>query len=157
MKVTEKDIIQMAQTLRDEENQQLKPRSWNNPRRHLPLWIASVSAAAVVGFVLGVFVTSHTQTEVPLLAKADTIYVEVPASMPDTATAIIESIPATTDTPTGYQQSTNQRKVNKVRTNREQGRGVRKQAATRHSPIPEREMGRSVAEDRIRYDLLAHY
>ncbi len=129
MKITEKDIYRTAQLLRDEENEQLHVRPWRRNRRfHIPTWLVAVPAAAVLGFILGIWTRTPIQSDAPLTALVDTVYIKVHDStvVPDTATTI-----------------TSQKISDKKRT--------KYKTAGRQQPSHQ---GKSIADDHIRYDLL---
>ena len=89
MKLTDQTIIDSARRQRDATNEQLTVRPWTGDRHrfHMPLWLVSIPAAALIGFFFG---TSIRQSSTPtslLTAKADTVYItrEVPVPQkPDT-------------------------------------------------------------------------
>ena len=132
MKIDEKDIVRVAQELRDETNQQLHVHPW--PRRHqfqFSTWLAAVPAAAIIGFVLGIWTNRHTQAELPLTALADTVYVMVKeaSASPDTTPSISTPLPPQP----AYRQ-------------------VRSSKGSKQKR--ENHIGQPVMNDRIRYDLL---
>ena len=133
MKIDNKDIVRMAQKLRDEENEQLHIRPWS--RRHRfrpPAWLTAVPAAAVVGFLLGIWTNSHLRTvENGLTALAPTVYVFANDTAATTPIALSAPSPLPTPTPTH---------VSKSRSNRHEAPAVT-------TPQP-------VMNNRIRYDLL---
>jgi len=131
MKINEEDIIRAACQLRDEDNEQLYVRPWNRRRRfHIPAWLAAVPAAAVVGFVLGVW-TNAAQKDAPsLTALVDTVYITVPDRTTSCDTSVSISpvqVPTTLQKPQPHR------------------------AAKMDVPVA---VGKSVADDMIRYDLL---
>ncbi|MBO4826376.1 MAG: hypothetical protein J5506_03940 [Prevotella sp.] len=133
MKITEQDIIRTARKLRDEENQQLQVRTkFNNgrPHRHFPAWLAAVPAAAVIGFMLGIWTKSNLQNDSPLTAIVDTVYIKVhdEPTTPDTAVHVEVSQKAPTV------------------------KRVRHSTAVRHEQ--KSVSGKPMADDNIRYDLL---
>lgn len=132
MKISNKDIVRAAQELRDEENQQLRVRSWISHRHfRFPAWLAAIPAAAVIGFFFGVWTNSQTKSEQPLTALVDTVYVtikETPTT-PDTIQSVSTSAPT---------QSEN--------------RQVRSTKSSQ--PKHEHHIGQSMLNDKIRYDLL---
>ena len=133
MRIDNRDIISTARKLRDEENSQLHVRPWGR-RRHfsVPAWLVAVPAAAIVGFVFGVWTNSRQQADAPLTAMADTVYITVrePAATPDTVHRA-DGAHATAAQPARRDES--------------------------HKPaLPKRrqDVGQPVANDQIRYDLL---
>ena len=83
MKINDQDIVRVAQELRDEENSKLHIRPWKKHRHfQLPKWLVAVPAAAIVGFVLGLWTQAYKQSDAPLTALVDTIFIEVPAPKP---------------------------------------------------------------------------
>lgn len=131
MKITDQDIIRTARELCDEQNEQLHVGSWSRRHHfHVPTWLVAIPAAAIIGFVLGIWTKSHTLTDAPLTALTDTIYIKVrdTAVSPDTAI----HVSASKKEPT----------VKQVRT------------TTAYRKNPPVTTGRSVTDDKIRYDLL---
>ena len=131
MKITDQDIIQTARQLCNEQNEQLHVGSWSRRHYfHVPTWLVAIPAAAIIGFVLGIWTKSHTLTDAPLTALTDTIYIKVrdTAVSPDTAI----HVSASKKEPT----------VKQVRT------------TTAYRKNPPVTTGRSVTDDKIRYDLL---
>ena len=69
MKITDQEIIRTARQLRDEDNSQLHVKPWQ-PRRHfqMPTWLVAVPAAAIIGFLLGLWTKGDADKDVPLTA-----------------------------------------------------------------------------------------
>ena len=133
MKIDNQDIIRTAQQLRDEENEQLDIRPWNRHRSHfrIPSWLVAIPAAVFIGFILGIWTKSSNQSEVPLTAHVDTVYIKVGNPQPQQ-----DSLPQViTATQTSDVSKPAPKRVNRPSTTK---------AVT----------GRSVADDQIRYDLL---
>lgn len=130
MKIDNQDIIRTAQQLRDEANEQLDIRPWNRHRSHfrIPSWLVAIPAAAFVGFILGIWTKSSNQQDTPLTALVDTVYIKVPTPQP-------QPVLQTTPTVQPAAQTTVQK------------RSIRR--TPQHKAI-----GRPVADDQIRYDLL---
>ena len=128
MRITDQDIINTAQQLRDEENEQLHVRPVFNRAKsyRIPAWLVAVPAAAFVGFLLGLWTKGGTDYQQPLLAMTDTVYIKVKDTSPNADTTI-HSIP---------QQVVVAERPHKT---------IRPRAAVHSHPI---------AEDKIRYDLL---
>ena len=127
MKITDQDIIRAARQLRDDENGQLRVTPWHRDRRfRVPSWLVAIPAAAFLGFLLGIWFDSESNGNVPLTAMADTVYVKViePSVSADT---VMHAAP----------QPVNVRP-----------KGHRVKRSTHPSS------GQSIAEDKIRYDLL---
>ena len=136
MKIDNLDIIRTARQLRDEENEQLHVSPWNRHRHfHVPTWLVAIPAAAIIGFILGLWTQSNSHSDVPLTALVDTVYIKVPTPQPQ-QDSVVQAIPVTT-TPTVTKPSPRQT----VRT-------------TSTSNPTQKEYGRPVADDHIRYDLL---
>ena len=136
MKIANQDIIRTARQLRDEENAELHVSPWSRHRHfHVPTWLVAIPAAAIVGFVLGLWTQANSLSDVPLTALVDTVYIKVPSPQPQ-QDSVVQAIPVTS-TPT----------VTKT--------GPRQTARTASSSNPsQKEYGRPVADDHIRYDLL---
>ena len=136
MKIDNQDIIRTARQLRDEENAELHVSPWSSHRHfHVPTWLVAIPAAAIVGFVLGLWTQANSLGDVPLTALVDTVYIKVPSPQPQ-QDSVVQAIPVTS-TPT----------VTKT--------GPRQTARTASSSNPsQKEYGRPVADDHIRYDLL---
>ncbi len=132
MKIDNKDIVRMAQKLRDEENEQLNVRPWSRrPRFCVPAWLAAVPAAAIVGFLLGIWTNSHLRTvETGLTALVDTFYITMKDTAANVDTALSAPPPLLRPTP----------------------KHVRKSRNTRHEAPAA--TGQPIMSDRIRYDLL---
>jgi hypothetical protein len=136
MKIDNQDIIHTAHQLRDVENELLHVSPWNRHRHfHVPTWLVAIPAAAIIGFVLGLWTQANTNSDTPLTALVDTVYIKVPTPQPQ-QDSMTESTPAASApavTKTALKQS--------VRT------------ASSANPT-QKEYGRPVADDHIRYDLL---
>ena len=136
MKIDNQDIIRTARQLRDEENEQLHVSLWSHHRHfHVPTWLVAIPAAAIIGFVFGLWTQANSHSDVPLTALVDTVYIKVPTPQPQ-QDSVVQAIP-TTSTTTVTKPSPRQT----VRT------------ASSSNPT-QKEYGRSVADDHIRYDLL---
>ena len=131
MKITDQDIIRTARELCDEQNEQLHVGSWSRRHYfHVPTWLVAIPAAAIIGFVIGVWTQSNSTTDEPLTALTDTIYIKVreTAASSDTANHVVASKTAPT--------------IKRVKT------------TTTSRKNPSITTGRSVTDDKIRYDLL---
>lgn len=136
MKIDNQDIIRTARQLRDEENAELYVSPWNRHRHfHVPTWLVAIPAAAIIGFVLGLWTQANSHSDVPLTALVDTIYIKVPSPQPQ-QDSVAQVFPATS---THAAKSDSKQKT--VRT------------ASSANPT-QKEYGRPVADDHIRYDLL---
>ena len=127
MKITDQDITRAARQLRDEGNEQLHVTSWHRQHRfRVPSWLVAIPAAAFLGFLLDIWFDGETKSDMPLTAMTDTVYVKVtePTVNADTVTHA-EPQPINVRT-----------KASKVK------------RSSHHSS------GQSLAEDKIRYDLL---
>ena len=138
MRVDNQDIIRTVRQLRDEENQQLNVHPWNRRRRHfhMPAWLVAIPAAAIVGFLFGIWTQNASQSDSPLTALIDTVYIKVPVpqSSKDSAfQAIPEKQAPVVTSPTATKPVVRPSTPN---------------------PRPRPAVGRSVANDNIRYDLL---
>ena len=132
MKIEDKDIFRTARQLRDEQNAQLHVRPWNRHRHfHIPTWLVAVPAAAIIGFVLGIWTNSNNSKDVPLTALVDTVYIKTPE--------IIKEPEPITHTDSKQQKTVTVRPTAVTTTIREE------QPAT---------IGHPIADDKIRYDLL---
>ena len=136
MKIDNQDIIRTARQLRDEENAELHVSPWNHHRHfHVPTWLVAIPAAAIIGFVLGLWTQANSHSDVPLTALVDTVYIKVPSSQPQ-QDSVVQVVPAT---------STHAAKPDPKQ----------KTVRTAASANPtQKEYGRPVADDHIRYDLL---
>lgn len=135
MKIDNQDIIRTARQLRDEENAELHISPWNRHRHfHVPTWLVAIPAAAIIGFVLGLWTQANTNSDVPLTALVDTVYIKVPSPQPQ-QDSVVQVFPATS-TPAAKPEP--------------------KQTVRTASPAnsTQKEYGRPVADDHIRYDLL---
>ena len=92
-------------------------------------------AAAIIGFVLGLWTQANSHSDVPLTALVDTVYIKVPSPQPQ-QDSVVQVVPAT---------STHAAKPDPKQ----------KTVRTAASANPtQKEYGRPVADDHIRYDLL---
>ena len=136
MKIDNQDIIRTARQLRDEENAELHVSPWNRHRHfHVPTWLVAIPAAAIIGFVLGLWTQANSHSDVPLTALVDTVYIKVPSPQPqqDSVAQAMPTPTATAATKTPPKQT----------------------VCTAPSSNPtQKEYGRPVADDHIRYDLL---
>ena len=136
MRIDNKDIVRMAQKLRDEENRQLNVSPvFQHPRpraSHYSLFTkAAIPAAAVIGFLLGLWTNSHLRTvETGLTALVDTVYVTVNETAATVDTALSAPQPLSLPAPRHIKKS----------------RSTRKDTAAA--------IGLPMMSDRIRYDLL---
>lgn len=136
MKIDNQDIIRTARQLREEENAELHVSPWNRHRHfHVPTWLVAIPAAAIIGFVLGLWTQANNNSDVPLTAFVDTVYIKVPTPQPQ-QDSVAQALPATS-TPTATKPAPKQT----VRT-------------TSASAPSRKTVGRPVADDHIRYDLL---
>ena len=151
MKIDNQDIIRSARQLRDEENEQLHVSPWNRHRHfHIPTWLVAIPAAAVIGFIFGLWTQSRHQNDNPLTALVDTVYIEVPAPQPahDTASQDATSQDAMPQAILATSTSTAATPASAASVHR---------SAVSTSPSKDRSqqsLGRPVADDHIRYDLL---
>ena len=96
MRINDQDIARVAQELRDEENEQLHVHPWSRQRRfRMPAWLAAIPAAAVAGFLLGIWTSSRPESGLKMTALTDTVYVTVkePTAHPDTMQAVSKEAP----------------------------------------------------------------
>jgi hypothetical protein len=148
MKIDQQDIIDTARQLRDEENDQLHVRPWSRHRRsHIPTWLVAVPAAAIIGFIIGLWTKDSIQSGSPLTALADTVYIEVPAPQPPQDSIVQEAIPAVTTSPI----TTPTASMSQSAVSNPSPRQVRQSSAP---TTPQQPVGRPVTDDHIRYDLL---
>ena len=129
MKINNDEIARMAQRLSNESNEQQNVAPWRSPNhRHFPGWIVTIPAAMMIGFFFGVWTNSHLQSDAPMMAMTDTVYIRVT----DTATTLdtAQAIQMPQATPTAAPTKKN-----------------RNVAPTHHTAQP-------MASDKIRYDLL---
>ncbi|MBQ7571516.1 MAG: hypothetical protein IJT19_04685, partial [Bacteroidaceae bacterium] len=95
MKIDNQDIIRTARQLRDEENAELHVSPWNRHRHfHVPTWLVAIPAAAIIGFVLGLWTQANSHRDVPLTALVDTVYIKVPSPQPQ-QDSVVQVVPAT--------------------------------------------------------------
>ena len=132
MKIDNQDIIRTARQLRDEQNQEQNVRQWHRHRHfQVPAWLVAIPAATIIGFILGLWTQPRMQTDEPLTALIDTVYIKIheTGSRQDSAAKTVPTV------------------INPAREHvlRPSTKSRRKQQAT----------GRPVADDHIRYDLLA--
>ena len=139
MKTDNETIARMARRLRDEENAQLHVAPWQRRHRHfhVPAWLVGLPAAALVGFLFGLWTNRKAPSSGPLTALVDTVYVTVekPSTPNDTAVSMQANAPVTQ--PVAHPTALS-----------------RHRKASRSFQSASTTTGRSVADDRIRYDLL---
>jgi len=135
MKIDNQDIIRTARQLRDEENAELHVSPWSRHRHfHVPTWLVALPAAAIIGFVLGLWTQVNTNGDTPLTALVDTVYIKVPTPQPH-QDSVAQAVPVTMTTVTKP--------------------SPRQTVRTISASAPSRKtVGRPVADDHIRYDLL---
>ena len=132
MKIENKDIIRTAQQLREEQNAQLHVRPWNRHSHfHIPSWIVAVPAAAIIGFVLGIWTNDNSPKESQLTALVDTVYIKVPEKVKEPNT-IVQTDIKQKEAPTIKPKPANSSAIH----------------------IRPTTVGHSIADDKIRYDLL---
>lgn len=142
MKIDNQDIICTAQELRDEENRQLHVSPWNHHHRvHIPTWLVAIPAAAIIGFVLGIWTQASSQTDTAQTALVDTVYIKEPA-MPSLQDSVIQDCSAAVQTSDASTPIASTPVARPTATN----------PSAKGRLLPS--SGRSVAEDHIRYDLL---
>jgi hypothetical protein len=137
MKIDNQDIIRTVRQLRDKENEQLHVSPWNRHHRvHIPAWLVAIPAAAIIGFVLGIWTQADSKGDSTLTALVDTVYIKVPVT-PSSQDSVIPNHTAAAQKPVVSTPLTKPA----ARTPSAKGR-----------LLPS--SGRSVADDHIRYDLL---
>lgn len=128
MKINNQDIVRAARQLRDEENEELHIRPWSRHRHfRIPAWLVTMPAAVIVGFFLGLWTQAYKQNKTPLTALVDTIYIEVPTSERPQQEPTPGAIPAAANP--ALRPSASHRRLQPT-------------------------LGRPLANDNIRYDLL---
>ncbi|MBQ7422845.1 MAG: hypothetical protein IJV27_12005 [Prevotella sp.] len=84
MKITEREIIESARRLREQENQSMPVRPWNRRHFRVPDWLVALPAAVLVGFIAGVAVSKNLSDDEPTAAlmatKTDTVYIQQPSA-----------------------------------------------------------------------------
>ena len=138
MKIDNQDIIRTAQQLRDEDNQQLHVSPWNRQHRHfhVPTWLVAIPAAAIIGFVIGIWTQADSKGNSTLTALVDTVYIKVPIS-PSSQDSVIPNHTTAAQKPVVSTPVT---------------RPTASTPSSKGRLLPS--SGRSVADDHIRYDLL---
>ena len=120
----------------DEQNTGLHVTPWKRHRHfHVPTWLVAIPAAAIIGFVLGVWTQANNNSDTPLTTLVDTVYIKVPVTHPH-QDSVAQAIPAISAP---------------AITRRSPKQTVRTTSAS--APSTET-FGRPVADDHIRYDLL---
>ena len=133
MKIDNQDIIRTIRQLRDEENTELHVSSWNRHHHHfhVPTWLVAIPAATIIGFVLGIWTNVNNPKEAQLSSLVDTVYIKVPEKVKEPETIVQPNI------------------------NKKEAPTIKPKATTssaRH--IRPTIIGHSIADDKIRYDLL---
>ena len=154
MKITDQDIIRTAKNLRDEENEQLHVAPWHsNSRFHVPAWLVAVPAAAIIGFLFGLWVNSASKPDAPLTAMTDTVYIKV--NVPAGTESLTPNPSPTREGSRSTLQKENANTHASSKASPSRGKGYGSATERREwlegasSPT-----GRSIADDKIRYDLL---
>lgn len=142
MKIDHQTIINAARRQREQDETTIDVPRWRTARRHplaVPAWLVALPAAAVAGFLFGLFVRQPLSSDQPLTALVDTIYVtrEVPANAAEPPSRLPQKEEQTP--PTVVKSSKPARKASPVREDR-----VEADAPT----------GRNVSEDGINYSML---
>ncbi len=128
MKITEREIFRTAQQLRDEENKELQVRPWQRRSRfHVPLWLVVMPVAMLVGFVMGMWANSSMSVQQPLTALVDTVYVQVPGPQLPPDTVYVE-VPVSMPTRAIAQQSSSQSQSKPARAIAQQQSGSQTQS-----------------------------
>ena len=156
MKIDNQDIIRAARQLRDEENEQLNVRPWNSHRSHfhVPTWLVAIPAAAIIGFVLGLWTQDNQKGNESLTALVDTVYIKVSDPQPSqdsVAQAIPTSQTTATSRPVTRRAEPSSRRAIVPPSPRTP---VPSYHRTTVPSYPRTTVGRPVADDHIRYDLL---
>ena len=126
MRVDNQDIARMARQLCNEENETLHVSPWKRHRHFaVPSWLVAIPAAAL-----------PTQTDKPLTAFTDTVYIKV-NDRPDTAHVIATAHATPLGTATPDHQPPHARPAARP--------------ARHHRPVA---TGQPMQSDHIRYDLL---
>ena len=136
MKIDNQDIIRTARQLRDEENAELHVSPWNRHRHfHVPTWLVALPAAAIIGFVFGLWTQANSHSETPLTALVDTVYIKMPMPQPqqDSVVQVVSAALTPAAAESGPSQTVHR--------------------ASSANPS-QKKYGRPVADDHIRYDLL---
>lgn len=143
MRIDNQDIIRAAQQLRDEENEQLNVKPWNRPRHHfhVPTWLVAIPAAAIIGFMLGIWTQAGSQSDEPLTALVDTVYIKVhePQPQQDSVSQVVRVEQGASEQSAVVPSKPTPRQT------------VRRSTVTR---MAQPTLGSPVSADHIRYDLL---
>lgn len=95
MKLDNQQIIEAARRQRDLDISSMNVQPWMTSRRHfqVPTWLVALPAAAIVGFLFGIFVhRSFSDEESQLTAAADTVYVTRQVMVPQTPDTVIRYV-----------------------------------------------------------------
>ncbi|MBQ9646032.1 MAG: hypothetical protein IJV24_06730 [Prevotella sp.] len=143
MKIDNQTIIDAARRQREQDETTIGVPRWRTARRHpfaVPAWLVALPAAAIVGFLFGLFVRQPLSTDQPLTALVDTIYVtrEIPANVAEAPSRLTQR-GEEQDSPKVEKSIKPARKASPVR-----GDHVEEAPPT----------GRNVSEDGINYSML---
>ena len=95
MKLDSQQIINEARRQRDLDTSAMHVKPWGERHHHfqVPSWLVTLPAAAIVGFIFGLFFNKSTSNETAqLMAAADTIYVTQEVLVPQKSDTIIRYV-----------------------------------------------------------------
>ena len=95
MKLDNQQIIDSARRQRDLDTSSMNVQPWMRHRKSIqvPTWLAALPAAAIVGFLFGLFVhKSFSGDTSKLMAAADTVFVTRQVMVPQTPDTIIRYV-----------------------------------------------------------------
>ena len=148
MQINDQEIVRAARQLREEENQQLEVRQWKHRKHRFPEWLAAIPAAAIIGFLLGLWTSRNLKEDAPLTALVDTVFVKVP----DTIAMTLPNVPPSSNTDTAFHATSHHVRQHAPAVARQRKVKMKeKQGEKKHVQPP---LGRPMSEDNIRYDLL---
>lgn len=155
MRINNEDIARMARQLRDEENSQQHVAPWRRRQSHfqVPTWLVAIPAATFIGFFIGLWTSSKMPDTDSLAAIVDTVYVTVEKS--ETASDSVQrGLAALNEQQLDTAVSIPPSQTVALSAGRSKASHRRPKAAPPVQPAVTATVGRSIADDHIRYDLL---
>lgn len=95
MKLDNQQIIDAARRQRDLDTSSMNVQPWTRHRKsfQVPTWLVALPAAAIVGFLFGLFVHKSLSDDTSkLMTAADTVYVTRQVMVPQTPDTVIRYV-----------------------------------------------------------------
>lgn len=140
MKLDNQQIIDAARRQRDLDTSSMNVQPWTSRRQrfHVPTWLVALPAAAIVGFLFGLFVQkSFPDDASQLVAATDTVYITRQVIVPQTPDTVIRYVE-------------HPRVTNAVKTKKPTSSPLEESTSSTSDP----DTGRSIDQDNIDYTML---